>query len=369
MTEPEPIHGEPCWSLSNGVVDLALTRRAGHLAPVGFRLGDRTVSPYSLSPWTRDEVEESLPDLLRVLRGDFFCMPFGGSKALPPHGNSANGEWELVAKSSDRLELSIPGGVDGATVGKIVGLRPGETAIYQEHRLSGWDGDYNYGNHPILDLSGLEEGTGRVTVSPFRWASVFDGLFSDPEQGEHGLLAAGELFTDLQAVPLAAGGVTDLTRYPARVGSDDLVMMVSEPATEEQPFAWSAVVFDGYVWFALKNPADFPATLFWLSNGGRHRSPWNGRHLGRIGIEEVCSYFSYGLEEAREDRLAGSGIPTSRRFRPDETVSLRTVQAVAAVPATFGAVTSITPDGSSRVLIHDEHGNTAVAKVDWSYVL
>ena len=73
-------------------------------------------------------------------------------------------------------------------------------------------------------------------------------------------------------------------------------MMVNEAATPEQPFAWSAVVLDGYVWFSLKNPADFPATMFWLSNGGRTAAPWNGRHVGRIGIEEVCSYFANGVD-------------------------------------------------------------------------
>ncbi|MGC4013741.1 MAG: hypothetical protein QM755_04370 [Luteolibacter sp.] len=369
MPDLEPIHGEPSWQLSNDVVDLAVTRQGGHLAPVTFRIGERTVSPYSLSPWTRDEISEDLPWLLRVLRGDFFCIPFAGSKELPPHGDSANHEWSLLASSPDRLKLSIPGGVEGSAVEKILTLRSGETAVYQDHRLSGWDGDYNYGNHPILDLSGLPEGAGRVSVSPFRWASVFDGVFSNPDQEEYGLLAAGETFTDLRAVPLAAGGTTDLTRYPARAGSEDLVMMVNEPSTSDQPFAWSAVVLDGYVWFSLKNPADFPATLFWLSNGGRHRSPWSARHLGRIGIEEVCSYYCYGLEEAREDRLADLGIPTSRHFHPDETVSLRIVQAVAAVPAGFGAVASIVPDGLSQVVIRDEHGTAVTTAIDWPYVL
>ena len=136
-------------------------------------------------------------------------------------------------------------------------------------------------------------------------------------------------------MPLAAGGTTDLTKYPARHGNDDLVMMVNEAATPEQPFAWSAAVLDGYVWFSLKNPADFPATLFWLSNGGRTAAPWNGRHLGRIGIEEVCSYFANGVDVSRQDLLAAEGIPTTRHFKADEVVSLKTIQAVAAVDPDF----------------------------------
>ena len=108
--------------------------------------------------------------------------------------------------------------------------------------------------------------------------------------------------------------------------------MVSEPATSEQPFAWSAAVLDGYLWFSLKNPADFPSTLFWLSNGGRSASPWSGRHVGRIGIEEVCSYFSHGVDVSRQDLLAAEGIPTSREFKPNEPVSLRVIQATRLVP-------------------------------------
>ena len=95
-------------------------------------------------------------------------------------------------------------------------------------------------------------------------------------------------------------------------------MMVNEASTEEQPFAWSATVLDGYLWFALKNPADFPATLLWISNGGRPTAPWNGRHTGRLGIEEVCSHFCDPVDVSREDRLADKNIPTSREFHSDE---------------------------------------------------
>ncbi|WP_338286022.1 hypothetical protein [Luteolibacter sp. LG18] len=365
----QSIHGEPSWILSNDSVELAVSRRAGHMAPVVFRTGGREFSPYSLSPWTREESNPELPELLRVLRGDFFCMPFGVSKEFPPHGHPANSDWDLISQSADELRLSISGGVDGATIEKVVSVRRGETAVYQDHIIRGWEGRYNYGNHPILDFSGIPEGQGRLSVSPFRWGSVYRGVFADPSIGEHGVMESGALFTDLKAVPLAAGGTTDVTRYPVRSGCEDLVMMVSEPATEAQPFAWSAAVMDGYVWFSLKNPADFPTTLFWLSNGGRQAEPWSSRHFGRVGIEEVYSHFFDGLEISREDRLAPEGIPTTREFHKDEAVSVRIVQGIVPVPAGFQTVASIVPDGPGRVTLQDENGQTVTAKVDWSYVL
>ncbi len=363
------VHGEPSWCLACDRVKLWITRRAGHMAPVEFRLGERVVSPYALAPWPADEADPGLPPLLGVLRGDFLCFPFGPQQAAPPHGVSANAEWKIVAGGDDRLHLGMDDPDSGAWLEKILILRERETAIYCEHRISGAEGRYSYGNHPILDFSHLAEGDGRVSISPFRWASVYPGLFSDPLNREYGALKPGAEFSDLKAVPLDHGGAADLTRYPQRRGFDDLVMMVSEPATAEQPFAWSAAVFDGYVWFSLKNPADFPATLFWISNGGRHAPPWNGHHIGRMGIEEVCSHFSDGIDVSRKDPLSGRNIPTTREFRKDETVSLRIVQAVAAVPGGFGAVASIRPFGPGKVVLSGDSGMETEATVDWNFVL
>lgn len=361
----ETIHGAPSFSLGNDLVSLHITRDGGMMAPVGFRLGDRIVSPYSLSPWKPDEVDAELPVLLKNLRGDFFCLPFGPQENGLPHGETANCAWHFVSETESSLTLGIAASDVSASITKTISLRPGQTAIYYEHSISGLEGDFNYGNHPILDLSRIPEGGARVSVSPFRWASVYPEVFSDPADGARQALKIGALFSDLGEVPLAEGGTTDLTRYPARAGHEDLVMMVSEDATPEQPFAWTAVVLDGYVWFSLKNPADFPATLFWLSNGGRSAAPWESRHLGRLGIEDVCSYFCDSVDFSRKDQLRNLSVPTTRRFEKDRTVTLRNIQAVAAVPENFALVASITPAGENTVKITDENGLTATAAVDW----
>jgi hypothetical protein len=363
------IHGEPSWCLSHERVRLWVTRFGGHMAPVEFTLGERKVSPYGLSPWLASEIEASMPVLLKVLRGDFLCFPFGPQEKAPPHGASANAEWQVVAGGDAVLHLGLDDPDSGAWIEKILTLRDGETVIYCEHRISGAAGRYSYGNHPVLDFSGMPDGAARISVSPFRYGSVYPGLFSNPVNREYGALKPGGVFTDLREVPLAAGGHADLTSYPARQGFDDLVLMASEPATAEQPFAWSAAVFDGYVWFSLKNPADFPSTLFWISNGGRHGSPWNGRHLGRLGIEEVCSHFADPVDISRRDPLAAEGVPVTREFRKDQTVSLRIAQAVAEVSRDFGTVASIVPDGPGKVVITGGSGHAVETNIDWNFVL
>ncbi len=364
----EIVHGEASHHLATPELDLDVTVRGGHLAPVVFHLPGRDVSPYSLSPWQPLEFP-NIPPLLSVLRGDFLCLPFGGQADGPPHGEVANAAWTRVKSDERSLRFVMAAADSGASVEKIISTHEGQHAVYQEHRISGLAGDFNYGNHPILDLSGLPECTGRVSVSPFRWASVFPGVFSNPADGETQALKGGAQFTDLTEVPLAGGGTADLTFYPARPGNDDLVMMVSDAATAEQPFAWSSVVFDGYLWFSLKNPADFPSTLFWMSNGGRTAAPWKSRHVGRIGIEEVCSYFSNGVSESRRAPLAAEGIPTSRRFHLDETVSLKTIQAVSLVEMDFGKVLNITPAGDGHVSVHGESGANMTVPVDWRFLL
>lgn len=363
------IHGAPSFQLTSDCVDLHVTQTAGMLAPVTFKLGDREFSPYALAPWQPADLGPELPNLLSHLRGDFLCLPFGPQDAGDPHGATANDEWSLKEQSDDHLSLTISPADVGGEVEKRYSVQSGHSVIYCEHRISGVDGHWSYGNHPVLDFSSLDPGTGRVSVSPFRWASVNPGLFSDPLNREYQALKPGAEFSDLTQVPLANGGTTDLSRYPDRQGYEDLIMLTSEPATESQPVAWTACVLGEFVWFSLKDPAAFPSTLFWISNGGRHGAPWNGSHLGRLGLEEVCSHFADNVTSSREDKLAAQGIPTTRKFTPDETVSLRIIQGAAAVSADFGAVASIVPNGAGRISITSDSGETVEVSVDWGFVL
>lgn len=364
----ETIHGAPSFVLRTPEVELAVTRTAGHLAPVRFHLGPLTAAPYSLSPWTPTQIDQSLPNLLTYLRGDFLCLPFGGQEKGPPHGDVANADWTLSEQTPTRLSLRQVGADTGATVTKTLSLEPGHHAVYAEHRIENLEGVWNYGNHPVLDLSGVPAGGARIATSPFRLGSVYAGEFSDPAAGESGALRPHARFSDLTAVPTKSGNDTDLTRYPARPGHDDLIMLVNAPATAEQPFAWTAVTFPGFVWFQLKDVADFPATLFWLSNGGRPGHPWEKRHLGRLGLEEVCSHFCDGVDVARQDRLAAEGVPTARRFHRDQPVRLAIIQGAAAVGQSFGQVRSITPAGPAAVRIVGENGQTLEVPLNWGFL-
>lgn len=358
------VYGEPSFALQGRDVELWLTRRGGHMGPVRFRLGKRWVQPYAMAPWRPEELGE-FPPVLQVLRGDYFCFPFGESKGIPyGHGETANEVWEPVEAGTARLVTEMKLKNPACTVRKTLSIRDGHRAVYVEHRIEGLRGRFNFGHHAVL-LFPETGGPFHVNVSPFKFGSVKPEAFSNPLAREYGSLKTGARFKSLGKVPLAAGGTADLRQYPARRGFEDLIMVSSKPGD----FAWTAATLDGYVWISLKDPRTLPSTLFWISNGGRHAAPWNGRHLGRLGLEEVCSHYCDGLETARLDRLKSQRIPTTYAFKPKEPKSIRVIHLVHPVPKNFGRIERIEKDPDGGHIRVEGSGSISVrVPVDWGFL-
>jgi hypothetical protein len=350
------IHGEPSLQIANEHVDAWVTIRGGQMAPVTFRDADAELQPYSLAPW---QPGTSDVPVLDVLRGDFFCMPFGPLEDGSIHGAPANKPWSVDSHSAERLDLSI--GLDGipGTVHRSIELRQGQTVVYQRFTVRGVEGDFTYGTHPIIDC---RPGV-RISTSATQWCSVYPDVFSDPAAGETQILQPGATFTSLEEIPRIDGTTLDMSRYPTAAGHEDLVMLVGDP--KAGPIGWSAVSFGTSIWFALKKLSDFPSTLLWISNGGRSATPWNSQHVGRVGVEDVYSYFAAGLTPSREDRLSDRGIPTTRKFSADQDVSMLSIQGVAFAESPLDRITAIHCEGAGRITLEDEHGSTTDCAVDW----
>lgn len=368
MTDVElkTVHGEPSLCISNDSVTAWMTLRGNHIAPVTFHSAAGDISPYSLAPWVSGENPDR-DAVLDVLRGDFWCLPFGEQPNGPTHGESASEPWTPARITPSEAHVRLNFNDNHSQIDKIVSVREGQSALFQEFSISGLQGDFPYGTHPILDLSTFPAGTARISVGQLRWASVVTGIFSDPALGEHQILAEGATFENLAAVPAADGGSVDLSRYPTAVAHEDLVMLTQ--AGDSHGFAWTAVSVPGYVWLALKNVQDFPSTLLWVSNGGRTQSPWDGTHVGRLGVEDVCSYFHRGLEESRKNHLSHLGIATTKPFTANQKTTLRTVQAVAPTGQDFGKVVAVETPRDGIIRIMDEQGLSCDAKIDWQFVL
>ena len=354
------IHGQPSWSFHASLVTAHVTKVGGHLGPVEFRVGKKTVSPYSVAPWAAEKLGPGLPPLLHALRGDFFCAPFGGNgtawrgESHPPHGETANAKWVLDAfeKTGQRVTLhaSLATTVRQGRVDKFISLVDGHTAVYSRHVLSGMRGPMSLGHHAMLKFP-ESPGSGAVSTSRFVRGQVLPVPFEQPENYGYSALKPGATFRSLASVPLAAGGKADLTGYPARKGYDDLVMMTADA---KRPFAWNAVTFaeEGHVWFALRDPRVLRHTIFWMSNGGRHYAPWNGRHTAVLGLEDVTSYFHLGLaESAKPNALSRAGWPTTLTLYPKKPTTVNTIMAVAAIPPGFDRVAEIRAVGDGVELV------------------
>jgi len=360
------VAGQPSWKISSDRVEAWLTETGGHLGPISFDLHGRTIQPYNLAPWAEEPFDPELPPILRVLRGDFFCMPFGGNSTPfsgehhPAHGDTANSRWSLEdvheEAGSTTLHASLATQTRNGRVDKYVTLRQGEQVVYQRHVVSRMSGVMTFGHHAMLRFPD-REGSGLVSTSPFVIGRTAPEPVELPSNRGYSILKPDTSFDSLDRVETVTGEIADLSRYPARRGFEDLVMLVNDP---ERRLAWTAVSFpdDGYVWFALKDATVLRQTIFWISNMGRYYPPWNGRHLNVMGLEEVTSYFHYGLaESAVENPISVAGHPTSVRLREVEELDVRYVMGVAAVQPGFGRVEDIAP-GAGGVSIRGSSGTS-----------
>jgi len=361
------VNGAPSYWVANDRTEVYVSEQGGQMAPINFKLKHRWVAPTSLPPWEPGQLDSRVPPVTQLLRGDFFCLPYGESRKCPyPHGDPANEKWRLVERTVRSLKLQLDMPHTGGRITRNLWLRDGERAVYQENKIEGLQGRFSYGNQTVLEFP--EGGHGWVNTSAFRFGQVTPEPYNNPAQGRYGWLKPGASFTDLAAVPGIDGSPCDVRQWPAREGYDDLLMVSA--AADDAPFAWSAVTMNGYIFLQLKKPSILPSTLLWFSNGGRHEHPWGGNHRRRLAIAEVCSYFEQGLEASRKSPLKAShGIATVGSFSKRTPFTVRLIQAAHPVPKAFGVVVDVYPSiKPDEVTAIDATGLEISLPLRWEFV-
>jgi hypothetical protein len=364
---PTLVAGEKSVKLATRSVSLAVTVVGGMVGPVRFKLPGRTISPLHVAPWHNEKLR-SLPPILRVLRGDFFCLPFGGNetkvagKHIPIHGETANAAWKLDDSDRQSVAMSLPTRLPKGLVRKRVWASPGQTCVYQTHELSGFTGRVSFGHHLMVRFD-PEWGEARISTSRLFRGQVFPGQFEKPELGGYSCLKPGARFESLARVPRADGTLADLTRYPAREGFEDLVMVSSDP---REPLAWAAVAFPQarFAVVTLKNPAVLASTVLWHSNGGRHYAPWNSRHRRVLGVEDVTANFHFGhAESTAESDVTRDGVRTWHDLSPRKPLVVGYIFACVPLPAGFDEVDDI-HEAAGGVVLMSKSGPTQGLPVD-----
>lgn len=286
------------WTLRWPFGEVTVQALGGMLAPLNFLLPDgRTISPLQVAPWG-EENNPAWPGVLRRLRGEWPCLPYGASRApkgLPQgwtahdaedawdHGYTANHDWVLISQTDEALTVGIvyPEGSPIERLERVV--RPSknsasiavELTVYARQRVQ-----LPLALHPTFAIP--ESGVQIMSAH----AERVDTYPISPEPGVSRLQpnASGSA---LEAMPTVAGTM-DLHRLPLPYNTEELMQMVGcKPPfqlryLEDQidvQLDWDTTVL--------------PDALIWISNAGRRHAPWSGRHFA-LGIEPMSGFFDLG---------------------------------------------------------------------------
>jgi len=292
-----------CWAHGSAEIQAL----GGMLGPLQFRLDDeRELDVMHVAPWSGLTRASALPGVLRRLRGEWPCIPFGRADqppALPPgwqvqpaadgwhHGYAANHRWQCLHADAGRVRLALdfPPEAAVARVEREISADPHAAAI--DIGLTIWarrPARLPLGLHPTFRLPPAAR---RVRVMLGR----HDGIHSYPALASDSVT---RLQPDTCSADLAAlagiDGPLDLAQLPAHGVFEELLQARAvQSATEgAPPFALHYLDYDACVglWW---DTAQLPDLMLWISNGGRQRFPWQGRHLA-LGAEPVNSLFDLG---------------------------------------------------------------------------
>ena len=383
MMKNQVIHSQPSFVLANEQVSVAITKRGGHMAPVVFRNGDgQQITPYYISPWQDEKPVDMPADVLVPLRGDFFCMPFGGNASEykgekhPPHGETATGLWSFVDDETSepgvsRLTLALETHIRKGRVTKEIFLRERHPVVYQRHTVEGFVGPTPVGHHATLAMPNEKE-VFALSTSPFRLGMTNPGVFSDPAEGEYQMLAVGKTFGTIKEIPtlFKDPDVVDCSRLPLQQGFADLFVVVADTDALDGKPAWTAAVNtkEHWVWFSLRDSRRLPMTAFWLENHGRHSFPWNGRNQC-LGLEDICGFFADGLAESVDaNLLSDQGVATAITGSDATPTDIRSIQGAVSVPAAFDRVEEI-GFGDNEITLRSESGQFVTVALNYKFVL
>lgn len=322
--------GRQAIAWAHGVVSVEAL--GGMLGPTLFVLPDgRQIAPFQVAPWADEPGGGELPGILRRLRGEWPCVPFGSdgdrpvsgewpaSTAIPtvdafPHGFSSNHDWSL-APGGEELALSIayPDAHPIARLERRIMPDPGAAALdFELTIVARQDCVLPIGLHPVMRLPTMP-GSFEIEVPGTSPAMTFPG-----EVDGSAIFEPGQFADDWHAIRLRDGTIRDPTRLPFAEATEDLLQLLDPKGRVS---LWNRA--EGYRTRLTWNIEHFPTLMFWFSNRGRQLPPWSGRHLA-LGVEPVCSAFDLGPQiSSSPNPVSARGVPTARKFASGERFSTR----------------------------------------------
>jgi hypothetical protein len=356
MITEEICYCQPSWVMQSDTVRMAVTHLGAHMAPVEFcQDAANPIQPYYVSPWQCEDHAVPSGQSEAVLRGDFFCLPFGFAERemrTPSHGRTAGARWSLQNSMSKdgvhELCIDMKDALHSAKVTRQYFLKDGENVVYDQTTIEALEGMYTLGHHAVLRVPAMPSSL-LLSTSQQLYGMTYPFRLDESNRTAPQSLAVGASFLDLRSVPALFGDASsvDCSAYPSRQGFADLVQ-VGVQSDMGQP-AWTTAVNtdEGYLWFSLRNAEVLPSTIIWMENQGRHGSPWAGRNCS-LGLEDVCSYFDTGSKiSGAANAFSARGIKTVQEFRSDVALKVHYAQGAVQIPMHFGRVCTVHCDAKS----------------------
>ncbi|RFU49753.1 hypothetical protein [Paraburkholderia sp. DHOC27] len=318
------------WTLKWAHGEATVQAIGAMLAPVRFELGaGRSVSPLHVAPWGDDP---RYPGLMRALRGEWPCLPFGTIDAPPGlpegfttktagdewrHGFSSNHMWQLVEQTAHTLRLRIdyPAESEVESLERLIEADPHGPSLSVSLMVRvRRDVTLPFALHPTFAMpqEGLE-----VVACPYRAVHTYP-VAIEPDYSQ---ILTNRACASLAELPTRDGSF-DVTHLPLPQRTEELVQLEAcrPPFVLRYPADRAEVSLD---W----NTDDFPDAVMWISNGGRDYEPWSQRNFA-LGVEPVRGFFDLGRvvtpppDHPLADRVGQSfeaGKPHTIRYRLSAT--------------------------------------------------
>jgi len=206
------------------------------LAPLQFDLpGGKRISPLYVAPWAQESGSSALSGLMRQLRGEWPCVPFGPAhppEGLPSgwilratdsewdHGYAANHAWTLVDRSDSSLSLRIelPAQEPIAWMERRIRVdSDGPTVSVELTMQPRRDAALPFALHPTFSVP--PDGV-QLVPGPFAAVHTYPRLPA-PEVSR---LTPNCSAASLEALPSGAGTI-DLSRLPLTFATEELLQL------------------------------------------------------------------------------------------------------------------------------------------------
>ena len=288
---------------------------AAILAEGHFLLNGTPFAPFARAPWLGDDLAPAITGHLRVLGGDFPCLPFGigrnmtttapdwsavlkGPTQGPIHGPAAEQDWTVTDATDSAISLTLTYPEDSPVhhVQRTITARPNAPALdftFTIHARR--KTQISAGLHPILRLP---DQPGRLHLQ-----AQFQFGLTHPAYGAKPFQTLAEI--GLDHVPL----------HPRR----DLNAQLCGITTPLH-----AIYVDEHAGLTLDwDRRLLPSLQIWHTDRGIPGPPWHNAYRG-IGVEPIASAFDLHTDvSTAPNPISARGVATCLHIDPAKPTTLR----------------------------------------------